>query len=139
MDSTLLILFAAIVIVGVALLAMISMLGKRGSKLLNQQKYRETWLSIEQSIHGDEAVMQLAIIRADKLLDQALKERGFKGETMGERLKSARTSFRDINSVWNAHKLRNRIAHDEHVSLTAAQARKALGIFKSALKDMGAL
>ena len=54
------------------LLGMIALAGKRKTSSLNQQKYRETWMAIEQGLGNDEASIQLAIIKADKLLDQAL-------------------------------------------------------------------
>ena len=62
---------------------------KHGSQL-NVQRYQTKWLEIENSVTRDNAASwQLAIINADKLLDQALRERRFRGQTMGERMKSA--------------------------------------------------
>ena len=51
---------------------------------------------------------------ADKLLDFFLKSKRLKGETLGERLKNAQKVFsrEDYNALWNAHKLRNKIAHE---------------------------
>jgi hypothetical protein len=79
------------------------------------------------------------VLNADKLLDQALRERGVKGETMGERMKTARESWSNANGVWTAHKLRNQIAHESEVQVSYDDARRALANFKQALKDIGAI
>ena len=76
---------------------------------------------------------------ADKLLDHALKERGAKGETMGERMKTLQTTWSNANAVWGAHKLRNQVAHEPDVQLSYDLARRALASFKQALKDVGAI
>lgn len=131
-------LFVAIVIVGGAFLALMA-LTRKPSKHLNQQMYRERWLSISNSLTADSGTQELAIINADKLLDQALKARGIAGETMGDRLKNAKNLFANNDSVWSAHKLRNRIAHESTVKLNPIVTRKAMASYKAALKDVGAL
>ena len=138
MDSSVLLLFVAIIIVGGVFLVLMA-LTKRTSKHLDQQKYRERWLAISNGVTSDVGSQQLAILNADKLLDQALRERGMSGETMGERMKSAKTLFSNNDAVWSAHKLRNRIAHEDGVRINPLVTRKAIAAFKSALKDVGAL
>lgn len=138
MDGALIFLFAAILIVGVILFAVIT-LGKR-STTLNVEKYRTKWLAIEQSISKDsEASCHIAILNADKLVDQALREKGFKGQTMGERLKSAKDSLPHRDNIWQAHKLRNQIAHEPDFKVNHDTTRRALAQFKQTLKDLGAI
>ena len=56
---------------------------------------------------------KLAIIEADIVLDEALKGKGHVGNSLGERLKSISGSqMETLNDAWEAHKVRNRIAHD---------------------------
>lgn len=139
MDSTLLILFAAILIVAGAVLAII-MVRKDGNKQINQDKFRSKWMSIESSMVRDQDVTySMAVLNADKLVDQALREKGVPGNTMGERMKNSAQAFSNRNAIWSAHKLRNQIAHDDEVSLTYDNARRALASFKQALKDLGAI
>ena len=88
---------------------------------------------------GEESSYHLAILNADKLLDQALRQRGFKGETMGERMRSARQIWSNATAVWTAHKLRNQIAHEPEVKISYDQARRSLSAFKQSLKDVGAI
>lgn len=138
MSGSIIWLFVAVVVVGALFLIMIAMT-RKPSKHLNQEAYRERWMSITGSVTSDAGSQQLAILNADKLLDQALRERGISGETMGERLKNAKHLLHDDNSVWTAHKLRNRIAHEDNVRLNPIAVRKALAAIKAALKDVGAL
>ena len=56
---------------------------------------------------------KLAIIEADIILDDILKKRGYAGNSLGERLKSiSPNQVTSLNDAWQAHKIRNRIAHD---------------------------
>lgn len=138
MNDLILIMFFTVVIIGIALLIVIS-LTKRGNKTLDQQKYRTRWLEITQNAGNTSETWQFAILSADKLLDSALRERGVAGETLGERLKNAKSFLSNLDGVWRAHKLRNSIAHDDGVKVSQRQAKEALKIFKKALTDLGAL
>lgn len=139
MDGTLLAFMIGVLVVG-ALLIIVITLTKRVPMGLDVEKYRSKWLQIEGSLKRDETSSHhLAVLNADKLLDQALREKGVRGETMGERMKTANASWRNANAVWGAHKLRNQIAHESDVRVTYDDARRALGGFKQALKDLGAI
>lgn len=110
------------------------------SHQLNVEKYRRKWLEIEQLLSkDDERNRQFAVIEADKLLDIAMKESGIRGDTMGERLKTAKDRWSNQNAVWSSHKLRNQIVHEADVQVSFDTARRALAGFKQALKDMGAI
>lgn len=129
----LILLFAGII--------MVFVLGKgRSAEGINKEKYHVAWLGIEQQLkRNDDSSFYLTILNADKLLDQALRERGFKGETMGERMKSAKGLWTNANQVWSAHKIRNRIAHETNVRVSFDETRRALAAFKQGLKDLGAI
>lgn len=140
MDSTSIILFFAAILILAGLILGLVTLTKRGPKRLNVEHYRTQWLTIEQQLNRDEsASCSLCILNADKLLDQAMRESGLPGETMGERLKSSGKRFSNINSVWSAHKIRNQIAHEPGFKVSYDDTRRALASFKQALKDMGAI
>lgn len=139
LDQSVIFILASIIIAGGLLFAFISF-SRKGSKQLDVEKYRIKWLKIEQCLKRSEpSSCHLAIIDADKLVDQALKESGFSGATMGERMKSAGKAFSSQDSIWSAHKLRNKIAHEADVVVNYDQARRALLSFKKALKDVGAI
>lgn len=139
MDGTLLAFFIGILVVGILLIVVIS-ITKKSPAGLDIEKYRSRWLAIEQQLKREDShSFQIVVLNADKLLDQALRDRGIKGETMGERMKSLRDSWSNANAVWGAHKLRNQIAHEPDVVVSYDEARRALAAFKQALKDVGAI
>lgn len=139
MDGMLLPFLVGILVVAV-LLVVVILFTKKGGVQLDVDKYRSKWLAIERQLQKDNtASYQLSILNADKLLDHALKERGAKGETMGERMKTLQTTWSNANAVWGAHKLRNQVAHEPDVQLSYDLARRALASFKQALKDVGAI
>lgn len=139
MDQMIIYMFAAIIIVGALLFAVIGFT-RKGPKHIDVDHYRMKWLAIEKQLKRDEiSSYSLAVLNADKLLDQALKDKGLRGETMGDRLKSGKDLFTNRNNVWSAHKLRNKIAHEPDVKVTYDAARYAIGDFKRALKDVGAI
>lgn len=129
-----------IIIVGGLLFAVITKLSKTSTKKIDVVHFRAKCLEIEHQLKFDDPnSYHLSVLNFDKLLDEALKARGFKGKTMGERMKNSATSFSDRNGVWTAHKLRNTIAHESDAHVTYDQARRALYNFRKALKDLGAI
>jgi len=140
MDSTGLFAFLVGVLIVAILLIVVIVLTKKGPAPLSVEKYRMRWLAIEKQLDRNQPTsFHLCVLNADKLLDQALRERGVKGETMGERMKTARDTWSNANAVWTAHKLRNQIAHEPDVQVGFDDARRALAAFKQALKDVGAI
>ena len=124
----------------VFLVLFIITVSRGGRRPLNRAYYEERIRSIEaQAQSNDMSALHMAVLNADKLLDNALKERGYAGDTMGERLKRATKQLPNANAVWAAHKLRNRIAHEDKVNVSKSQALKAVAIFRTALRDLGAL
>ena len=139
MNSEIIILFAAVIIVGLLLFVFINLTQKRTTRL-DARRYQTDWSNIKSKlVEGEPSSYHLAVLNADKLVDRALKERGIKGQIMSERMKKARSLFSNNNSLWGAHKLRNRIAHESDVDVSSEDARNALNAFEQALKDLGAL
>jgi hypothetical protein len=139
MDGTLLAFMIGILVIGILLIVVIT-LTKKSPGRLDVDKYRMRWLVIEKQLKREEqSSYHLTVLNADKLLDQALRERGVKGETMGERMKTAKETWSNANNIWSAHKLRNQIAHEADVQVSYDDARRALAGFKQALKDLGAI
>lgn len=82
-----------------------------------------------------EALWRIGIMEADNLLFEALQEKGYQGENVGEMLKNA--SFRTIDLAWDAHKVRNRIAHEgSNFELTEREAKRAFSLYESVFRDL---
>lgn len=139
MDTMVLVLFAGVIVVGLLLMVIMGMSRRSTKRVLDKEAYQKDWLAIEMTIGRDASSQQFAILQADKLLDRALRERGFRGETMGERMTAASRVFTRRDAVWAAHKLRNRIAHEDSIKVNSSLTAKAMGSFKRGLKDLGAL
>lgn len=80
------------------------------------------------------------LLEADKLLHFCLKKKGgkrFNRLSLGEMLKVSDKFFVDIDGVWFAHKLRNKIAHEIGFKVSSADAKKALFSYKKALVELG--
>jgi hypothetical protein len=136
------IFFLVIIIVfGILVLVLLSKfghrLGVRRAKPLDQEYFYSMWFELLARVKTPEGMI-LAVIDADKLLDEVLKKKNFKGRTMGERLVAAQRSLSDNDSVWYAHKLRNRLVHEPNVKLKKNEAQTALAGFKKGMQDLGA-
>lgn len=84
---------------------------------------------------------RLAIIEADIMLEDALEEAGFRGATIGEKLKSANpASFTTLQDAWDAHKVRNQIAHiGSDFVLTQRIAQEAIVKYERVFKEFGVI
>lgn len=132
-------LLAAIsVVIIIALLFTTTLLKKRRRKELNVAYFQSQWKEL-QGLCGDKKTWPLAIIDADKLVDEALRKSRFRGKTMGERLVTAQRELSNNDSIWFAHKLRNKLVHEQYANLKEKDVKDALIGFRQALKDLGAL
>lgn len=131
---------SAAILVIILLLALVLSAGllKRRPKALNQDYFRAKWQEA-QNFCKEKSTWPLAVINADKLVDDALKKRKYKGRTMGERMVAAQRDMSDNDGVWFAHKLRNRLVHEADINLKETDVKKALLGLRQALKDLGAL
>jgi tryptophan 2,3-dioxygenase len=111
---------------------------KRKPRKLKVGDFQNRWKEL-QKLCAKKETWPLAVINADKLLDDALKRLRFRGKTMGERMVAAQRSFTDNDGVWFGHKLRNRLVHEQEVKLKEAEVKDALIGIRQALKDLGAL
>ena len=129
---------AAAAVVILVLVALLLWRKKRRPSKLNNAYFQKKWQEA-QALCRNQASWPLAIISADKLVDEALKKSKFKGKTMGERLVAAQHEIKDNDTVWFAHKLRNKLVHEDMKKLKKKDVMEALIGFRSTLKDLGAL
>ncbi len=77
-----------------------------------------------------------AIIAADTMLDELVKSMQYPGETLGERLKQVEQSdFKTLDRAWEAHKVRNLIAHEGGYELTERVARETLANYRAVFEE----
>lgn len=82
---------------------------------------------------------KLAIIEADIILDEILKQHGYPGNSLGERLKSiSPQQLASLQDAWEAHKVRNRIAHDgADFVLTKRLAEDTIARYRKVFNEFG--
>ena len=108
----------------------------RFRKKLNRREkkyYRTKWQEIQKETDYRHAVMS-----ADKLLEKLLQRKGYQG-SLGQMLVKSRKEYSDLNGLWFAHKIRNRLAHEIDFKLSNYDAQKALNFFAKAFSDLGVL
>ena len=102
-------------------------------------EHKTQWQIILGHVNAENpAEWKIAIIEADNILDDILKEIGYEGETLGDRLKSAGDS-ESVQQAWEAHKVRNAIAHEGGKELTRHEAKRVIGLYESVFKRFGYL
>lgn len=100
------------------------------------------WEDVETHISTDNPNdWKLAIIEADIMLEDVLKEAGYAGLTIGDKLKSASpVSFTTLDQAWRAHKVRNQIAHaGPDFVLTKRLAQETIAQYKMVFEEFNAL
>ncbi len=86
---------------------------------------------------GDEANLRMALIEADNLFDDLLKQIRLPGESMADRLKNINSAqIPNIDEIWSAHKLRNNIVHNHDYPVTKSEIEFAIRAYEKALKEL---
>ncbi len=114
----------------------------RGFQFSEDVKARiaKAWKEVEEHTRvADDTHLRMAVIKADGVLDMALRAKAFPGQTMGDRLKFASHKYRNLKKVRWAHSLRNTLAHEPLKALSHNQALGAVNAFRAALRDLGAI
>lgn len=80
---------------------------------------------------------RLAILEADVMLEELLRSSGYHGDSIGEMLKSIEKSdFLTLEDAWEAHKVRNRIAHDgSSYLMNEREVKKVISLFENVFKE----
>ena len=96
------------------------------------------WQRIREQATGDSAQgWRLAILEADIVLNELLDILGYRGDTMADKMRSVdRVSFNTIDLAWEAHKIRNKVAHEgETHTLSARETRRVIALYERVLKE----
>lgn len=107
---------------------------KKGKYLKEMERIKER---LRRATEADD---RLAVIEADRLLDHALRDIGYAGKSLAERLEHLKPwQLANLQDIWDAHKLRNRIVHEPGSRLPHYDAETAVKIIETALKHLGLL
>jgi len=108
---------------------------------LDEKRVLRAWQKVKARLATQqEAERRLAVVEADLILDEVIKISGYQGETMGDRLKQLTpANLSNIERVWRAHKIRNRIVHEPDFAITSMEAEEMVDIYHKALQEFGLL
>lgn len=102
-------------------------------KIVNQQ-----WEKIvAHSESQNENDWRLAILEADIMLDRLLDSLSLPGDTMADKLKAVEKSdFTTIDLAWEAHKIRNQIAHEgSEFKLNQRETRRVISLYQEVFNE----
>ena len=97
-------------------------------------KWEKILVSLESLNEND---WKQAIIEADIMLDEIIDKLSLPGDTMGEKMKAVEKSdFTTIDLAWEAHKVRNQIAHEGNdFVLTQREARRVIALYQAIFEE----
>lgn len=95
------------------------------------------WLRVQKALESDNpADWKVAIIEADTILDSIVARMGYPGGNLGERLKAIEPSdFTTLNEAWEAHKVRNTIAHEGNYQLTKREVVRVINLYEKVFRE----
>lgn len=105
---------------------------------ISAEKYEAKWREILKKLDmPDESSWHLAIIEADKFFDSVMNRLGYSGDNFSERLKQIHTTeVSNLNDIWQAHRVRNSLSHDVSFTISQDDARRTVGAYERAMKDL---
>ena len=82
---------------------------------------------------------KLAIIEADSMLEGLMDQLGYKGESLGDKLKMAnQDNFPSLTTAWEVHTIRNRIAHEGLAfELSQHEAKRVMVLYEQIFHPYG--
>ncbi len=96
------------------------------------------WESIMRHIESaNQNDWRQAILEADIILDDLLNKMEYHGESIGEKLKRVeKADFNSLDEAWEAHKVRNQIAHEgSAMQLSQYEAKRVINLYKKVFEE----
>ncbi len=149
-DSVISFIFSVVAIIAITVILYvivrrIEMREKKAKKLsrpleteIEVYKKNERWQTVLDHVHStNSSDWRLAIIEADNILDEMMTRMGYRGENLGEKLKSVEPSdFDTLQEAWEAHKVRNKIAHEGlNFKIDHREAKRVIAQFEKVFKE----
>ncbi|MEI7425936.1 MAG: hypothetical protein WCK16_03370 [Candidatus Moraniibacteriota bacterium] len=101
-----------------------------------KNKLKAKWLKVKAKLKSEnESDYKVAIIEADKIIEDLIARMNYAGENMSERLDNITPGqIENIEDLRKAHEVRNRIIHDDSFILTKEEAEKTFDYYEDFLK-----
>ena len=96
------------------------------------------WKKITEHMESEnENDWKQAIMEADIILGEILDKMGYQGDGIGEKLRRVeKADFQTLNEAWEAHKIRNIIAHEgASYALSQYEAKRVIGLYRQVFEE----
>jgi hypothetical protein len=102
-------------------------------------KVRLRWDRIlEEANSENDQNRRLAVLEADIMLGELLDDLGYRGETLADKMRQVpKAQFNTIDLAWEAHRARNRIAHESGYQMSPYEARRIIGLYDKVFREFG--
>jgi hypothetical protein len=102
-----------------------------------KKKTRKEWMVIRQKLESASPDdYKVAIIEADAFIDGIIQGLGYSGDNFGERLENIpEEHIVNVAGMKQAHKIRNKIIHDDNFVLSKSDALGVLGQYEEFLRS----
>jgi hypothetical protein len=103
-----------------------------------EEKENTRWNHIELLLKShNSSDWRQAVIEADVMLEDMLDKMGYPGVSIGDKLKNIEEGdFTTLDKAWEAHKVRNRIAHDGgEYKLPYDEVARVIGLYYDVFKE----
>ena len=94
---------------------------------------------LEQANSEDPQGWRLAVLEADIMLAELIDSLGYNGDTLGDKMRIVdRSRFNTIDLAWEAHRFRNRIAHEgTAMAVEGREVRRIISLYEKVFKEFG--
>src|SRR3989344_111310 len=102
-----------------------------------QQPKNQRWEKVQELAYSNSpSDWRLAIIEADVMLEDVLRQKGHIEDNLGDMLKATdKTDLLTLQDAWEAHKVRNDIAHlGANFELSDREAKRVVALFENVFK-----
>lgn len=113
-------------------------IGLDAGEYVEPQEENTRWNHVELLLKShNSSDWRQAIIEADVMLEDMLDKMGYPGVSIGDKLKNIEESdFNTLDKAWEAHKVRNRIAHDGgEYKLPYDEVARVIGLYYDVFKE----
>ncbi len=96
-----------------------------------------TWERVLTNLAGPgENDWKLAVIEAEIMLNDLLTDLGMPGDSVGDQLKAVdRADFKTIDNAWDAHRVRNSVAHGDSFVLSNHEAKRVIELYRTVFEE----
>ena len=106
-----------------------------------KNKMRARWDEVVMRLRSaNESEYKVAIIEADNIIDDLVRNMGYPGDNMGERMNNIpEGQLESLDELKKAHEIRNRIIHEENFQVSRGYAKEILKKYETFLEEFEVL